>query len=131
MNRIGWKTGGAEAFRQLVRTVFGPTENDRQLLAIGVGLALEKQFKQRALVFAIDETNLLVDAFGSRRFRCDADAGGIAKNRFSELHDVRSHRGREEQRLAFRRQHRDDALHIAEETHVEHAVHFIENEKLN
>ena len=55
----------------------------------------------------------------------------IAQNGVREFDDVGSERGGEKQRSAFRGQQRDDSFHIAQETHVEHAVHFIEHEELD
>ena len=61
----------------------------------------------------------------------DADAGRIAQNRLREIDDARCEGRGEKQRLPVGGKQRDDAFHIAGEAHVEHPVHFIEDEKLD
>ncbi len=45
-----------------------------------------------------------------------------------QLLDLRRERGREQQRLAMRRQQVDDALQVGQEAHVEHAVGFVQHQ---
>ena len=55
----------------------------------------------------------------------------IAQDRLREINNVRGQCRREKQRLAFHRQHRDDAFDIAQKSHVEHPVHLIEHKKIH
>ena len=54
----------------------------------------------------------------------------IAQELLRQLQHFARHRRREEQRLAHRRQRRQDALHVGPEAHVEHAVGFVEHQHL-
>ena len=131
MNRLRGVSGGGECFGNLVRTVLGAVENNRKLRRFGFGLFIEKLLQQIHLVAAIYETEPLLDTLCGRHFRSDGNTRRIAQDGFCQLYDVRSQCSGKEQRLFFLWEHRDDAFHIAEKAHVEHAIHFIENEKLN
>ena len=63
--------------------------------------------------------------------RADLDADGCVEQLVRELADVVGERGREQQVLALLRQQRDDAADVGQETHVEHAVGFVEHEDLD
>ena len=131
VDRIGWEAGLAKAFREFVSAVFGAAEDDGELACRRRGLAAEKLFEQRALVFAVHETNLVLDALGGGRPRINANAGRVAQNGLREIDDAGREGRREEQRLAVRWQQRDDFFHIAGEAHVEHPVHFVQDEELD
>ena len=73
----------------------------------------------------------MLDALRSGGAGINADPRRVAQDRLRQLDDVRREGGGKEQRLAVGRQQRDDAFHIAEESHVEHAVHLIEHEELD
>ena len=56
---------------------------------------------------------------------------GLAQEAVRELADVVGVGSREHQVLALLRQHLEDALDVADEAHVEHAVRFVEDEDLH
>jgi hypothetical protein len=63
--------------------------------------------------------------------RCRGDGDGILQHFSRQAGDLRRHRRREEQRLAFARDAAEDALDVGEKPHVEHAVGFVEDEMLD
>src|SRR6266567_6900684 len=72
----------------------------------------------------------------SNRFRrrtpdADFDQNWIAQNPGGQAFNLRWQRGREEQGLTVGRNLFDDAAHVRQKSHVEHAIDFIEDEKLN
>ena len=118
----------ADEFGELVRTVFGAGKDDRQF----TGLLLFEQFeKQVTFVFPFDEADALLDLLGSGGFRSDRYGDWIDEDRVGEIHHGRGQGGREKQRLPLLGKERDDALDIALEAHVEHAVDFIEDEEVD
>jgi hypothetical protein len=60
-----------------------------------------------------------------------ATSHGIDEERSRQSLDVRGHRGREEQRLPLLRERGDDALHVGQKAHVEHAIGLVEHEDLD
>ena len=56
---------------------------------------------------------------------------GLVRDLERLLHDLVRHRRREEQRLAFGGQRRDDAPDVGPEAHVHHAVGFVEHEQFD
>jgi hypothetical protein len=81
-----------------------------------------------ALSWRFDVADVLLDPFHGRRLRRDFHAGGMVHERRGEFLDRGRHGGREEERLALRRQLGDDALDFVDEAEVEHAVGFVEDE---
>ncbi len=65
------------------------------------------------------------------RVRADLDRLRIAQDPRGEALDLRRERGGKKQRLAIGRDLLDDPAHIGEETHVEHAIDFIEDEHVH
>ena len=63
-----------------------------------------------------------------RRYR---DSDGIAEEVARQTRHIARHGSREQQRLPFSREGHEDTAHIANETHVEHAVCLVENEMLD
>ncbi len=57
------------------------------------------------------------------------DSLGIDENLVRELSDVTGHGGGEEQILSFYRQLGDDALDVGHESHIEHPVRFVEDQR--
>ena len=53
VDRVRRKSSGAEALGEFVRAVFGPAEDDRELLLLGVSLPAEKLFQKVPFGFAI------------------------------------------------------------------------------
>ena len=56
---------------------------------------------------------------------------GLRKKLFRQLLDFRRHRRREEHSLARWRQKLADALDVGNETHVEHAVRFVDDKVID
>ena len=80
---------------------------------------------------AIDADDALLDALDRRGGRRHGDLDRIAQHLLGELGNVARHGRGEQQRLALRGQLRDDLADVVNEAHVEHAVGFVEHEKLD
>ena len=72
--------------------------------------------------------DLLRDRFGRRVAARDFDQRRRVEQVVGERLDLVRERRREQQVLALRRQHRQHALDVVDEAHVEHAVGFVEHE---
>ena len=77
------------------------------------------------------KTELLCDRLRRRRRFRDLDPHGILEKGIDEPLDFRWHRGREEQRLAPRRQHLTDLLDVGNEAHIEHPVGLVDHQDLD
>jgi len=128
VNRFGLDAGIRNLPGEFVGTVLGAGENHRQFTR---ALGAEVIHQQGTLVLFRDETNPLLDLAGRGDFRLDADRGRIPQDFMGELHDRRRKRRGKEQRLTAGWQQGNDAFHIAQESHVEHPVHFIEDEEFH
>ncbi|VVB66809.1 Uncharacterised protein [Candidatus Norongarragalina meridionalis] len=84
--------------------------------------------QQPELVVAVDEVNLLVHQFDRRGARRDRYFYWVPEYFARQVHDFGRHSRGEEKRLPVFRQRRYDALHVADETHVQHAVRLVEHE---
>jgi hypothetical protein len=73
----------------------------------------------------------LLDALDRRRRRRDGDSRRVGQHPASQLGDLGRHGGREEERLALLRQHRDDPADVDDEAHVEHPVSLVEDHDLD
>ena len=62
--------------------------------------------------------------------QCDLNGHGVLQHRGGELADAVGHRGAEEQGLAFGVAVLGNAVDVAEEAHVEHAVRLVEDEDI-
>ena len=71
---------------------------------------------------------MLVDLLSSCALWSNADFLRVVEEAVSQLSDLWSHRGREEQSVALLRNGRGNFLNVADEAHVEHAVSFVKNE---
>ncbi len=91
-------------------------------------LALEQFGEQGWLCRFIGENDTLGDPLDRGRLRRHRDAGRIGQHRIGKPGDFLRHGGGKEQRLPFFAQHRNDALDVVNEAHVEHAVGFVENQ---
>ena len=80
-------------------------------------------------VLAVAET--LGDGLRSSGGLGHLDAHRIAQELVNEAGDLGRHGGREEQRLALRRQQLADLLDVRDEAHVEHAVGLVDDEDLD
>ena len=79
-------------------------------------------------MFTIDEADFLIDFFRGGDFGGDGDRLGVVKDSVSQFFDRGAQGSREEEGLTLSGKFGDDALDVAKESHVEHAVDFIENE---
>ena len=73
----------------------------------------------------------LFDILGRGRLTRNFDAGRIGQERVGDPLDLRGHRGREEQRLTRKRREAENAFNVGDETHVEHAVRFVDDHNLH
>ena len=94
-------------------------------------LAFEDLRKQRRLRAAVHLDDALGHALGGGGHRRHRDPLRIAQHVLGEFGDRLRHRRREEQRLPLGRQLGDDLADVVDEAHVEHAIGFIEHEKLD
>ena len=94
-------------------------------------LALDQGAQRVALVGFGHDDQALDDVGPGRGRRRYAHFLGVAEEAVGEAPDLRRHGGREEQRLAHRRQQADDALDIGNEAHVEHAIGFVDHQDLH
>ena len=86
--------------------------------------------QERRLQVLRDGIDGLRDPDGRRRGPLEVDRERVLQHLARQLHDRRRHRGREEERLAARRQVLQDAADVGQESHVEHPVRLVEHEDL-
>lgn len=113
---------------QFVGPVFGAGKDDGELAS---GEFFELIDEKRAFVVFGNEADELIHFLGGGRLRSDGDGGRIFEDGVGQLAHGGGEGGREKERLAFFRQKVDDFLHVAQETHVQHAIHFVEDEKFD
>ena len=106
---------------RLVRTKtrIGPGRGAAQELGQPVGLLAGR-----------DVLDGVADGAGGGVAAADLDQRRVGHDGAREAEDLVRHRGREEQRLALGRQRVDDAPDVGPEAHVEHAVGFVEDQRL-
>lgn len=92
---------------------------------------LEHMLQQRAFALLLHEIHELLDGVGDRGRRCDAHADRVRQDVASENLDVGGQRCGKHERLPPPRDHRNDLAHVVDETHVEHAIRFIEHESFD
>ena len=127
MDRIGTDRGPQKRLGKPLGTVLGPGEDECTLDVPRAQVALE----QVQLRVSIDLVEVLRDRLHGRRFRIGLYRDRILQDRVRQLADVLGERGGEEQRLAFFGKHPDDLGDVRDESHVEHAIRFIEHEGLD
>jgi hypothetical protein len=84
--------------------------------------------RETQLLLLLDEVDRLGGGFAGRGDGIDRDVERVAQKGARQLADLVGHRRREEQRLAVARDRPDDAPHVADEAHVQHAVRLVEDE---
>ena len=97
---------------------FGGDQAAQQLALFRIGLGL---------VGALKQHHALLDIRTSRGRTCDFDLGRIGQEGIGNTLDFRCHRGRKEQRLTREGRHLEDTFNIRDETHVQHAVSFVDD----
>src|SRR5690606_15736398 len=118
---------GLEAAGDLVGAVLGARKNEH---AVEFG-ALKQGFQELEFLGKADLVNAVVDGLVDAAVDADLDAHGIAEGEGGHGGDFRRHGGGEEQGLALLGTAADDVLDHRQEAHVEHVVHFVENEDLD
>ncbi len=123
--------GGEASVRQvlghLVRGAPGPHEHDRQPAAVGLQdpgqhFHLVQRMRAEDVLAGGRDGAALVGLLGGDMHRPDHEAT-------SERDHRTGHRRREQHGLATGRQQRDDALHVRQETEVEHLVGLVEHQR--
>jgi hypothetical protein len=125
VDRLGALAGLGQVLGDPVGAVLGAGEDQHPADLLVVE---EDVLEQRPLAGLVDEVDALVDALDRRRRRRDRDLGRVREQHVGEALRLGRHGRREEQRLPDSRQERDDALHVVDEAHVEHAVGLVEDE---
>jgi hypothetical protein len=98
----------------------------------GLHFRLADGLDEKGLLLALlDETDALLDLVGGGRRRGDGNLGRITQELRGEAFDEFRHGGREEQRLAFRRDMFRDGAEGMDEAEVQHLVGFVEHEDFN
>ncbi len=99
-----------------------------KISARSIGFAAQHVDEDRRLGGAVDADDALFDALHRRSGRRDRDLDRIAQHMRGEIGDGARHGGGEHQRLPVGRKLGDDFADVVDETHVEHAVGFVEHE---
>ena len=113
--------------RDAVGAVFGAGKNQRAVVI----RALEQRHEQIEFLLGRDRIDRVRDGFGRRTPRADFDHLRIAQNPRGEPLDLGRKRGGEKQRLPVGGNLFDDPAHVGQETHVEHAIDFVEDEDVD
>ena len=127
MNRHAGNAILAQLFDELVGAMLGARKH--QHLAPVVGLDQMRQ--QRVLAVAVDRMHFLRDHFHGRIAAGHFDHRRRVQQAVCQRLDLVRERGRKQQVLALRRQCRQHLADIADETHVEHAVGFVQHQDLD
>ncbi len=110
-----------------IRTVLGAAENDD-----GVVIDAVEQFEQEVgllrVGYGIDD---VLNGFRRRTAGADLDGFGAVHRPLDERLDLRRHGGGEQRGVTRARTFFHETTHIGQETHVQHAVRFIEHEKFH
>ncbi|EXI89231.1 MAG: hypothetical protein AW11_01742 [Candidatus Accumulibacter regalis] len=124
--------GGLDAgFAQIFGEAVGAALHAREHQYLFPVARRHQVHQQVALAPAIDRVYPLRDELGLGVAACDFDHRRVVQQAVGELADLFREGRREEQVLAFRRQHREDAADVADEAHVQHAVGFVEHQDLD
>ena len=120
------KPGPFQLARQLVGTMLGATEDERQF-ALVLGQTLDQQIGLGGLG---DEMHLLRDLVGGLARRADGDALGVGQVRPGDLFHLLGHGGRKQHRLAFGRDQPRDPPQCVDEAQIQHLVGLVQHEEL-
>ena len=127
MDGHGRDAGALQLLREPVGAVLGAREH-QHLVPVAF---LDQVREQVALVLLRNAVGALLHLVGGGVTRRDLHRYWIFHERIRQLADLVGVGSREHQVLALLRQHLEDALDVADESHVEHAVGFIEDEDLH
>ena len=126
MNRFGLDTGLIHKLREFVRAVFRSGEDEGRWNIV----FLHHVEEQVSLPSLVDHEHRVINHFGRGRIGCDLDVYGIGEHAVRERENTLGHRRRKEKRLPMWWDFLDEFLDIVNESHVEHAIGFIECEEL-
>ncbi len=127
VNGLGADAGFAETTHQLVGAVLGAGENEGAVDR----LVAQKVGKHRGFALPVHMDDALGNAVDRRCHRRHRDLCGVSQHRSREFRYRLRHGGRKEKRLPLRRQFRHDLADVSDEAHVEHAIGFVEHQKVN
>jgi hypothetical protein len=110
-----------------IGTMLGAREDDgsnhRQIV--------DQMGEQGGFIFLGDEIDGFIDELCGRFDRGDLDGDGISQKRISQPTNFVGHGGAEEEGLTLKRKLGDNGADIVDESHVEHAVGFVEDERFD
>ena len=124
MDARGFDAHAAQVLLQFVDAVLGAGEYQE-----AAGLVLQHILQQRQLAFLIDLVDMQVHFVGRMRVRAGFDAKRLAKVLLNEAFGRLLDGSREEKRLPVRRHAGENAFDGRQETHVEHAVAFVQHQQ--
>ena len=127
MNRSGANAILDELFGELVGTMFG-TGKHQDLFPV---VATNQMAQQIAFVGLGDQMHRLVDQFGRGIAARHFDTDGFLQQAVRQRFDFVRERGREQQRLALLGDHREHFFDVANKTHIEHAIGFVQHQNFN
>ena len=127
MQRRGRQAVAVELFAQAVGAVLGAGEHQHLMPAV----FLDQVAEHCALARFFDHDHFLVDTIGGGVARRDVDLDRLVEQVRGELADILREGRREQQRLALFGHVLEHALDIVDEAHVEHAIGFVEHQRLD
>ena len=110
-----------------VRAMFGTGEDQRPFHS----RIFQKMAKQVEFACASDSVDGLFDGFGSGCGRCGMHADRIRQQIVSQVFDLIGKRCRKEEGLALFWKFGNNAPHIMNKAHVQHAIRFVQDEVLD
>jgi len=132
VDRRGTDAGAPELLGEAVRAVLGAREHEGLVpAAFAVGAVLEQVHQQVPLVVLVHAKGDLHDLFHRAVRRGDLDLHWLHEDSRGQRADIRRIGRREQEVLAFGRQQLDDPLDVVDESHVQHAVGFVQHEMLH
>ncbi|OFA01229.1 hypothetical protein DUPY_21870 [Duganella phyllosphaerae] len=124
VNGHGGDAVATQFFHQVVGAVLGAGKYQH----LGPLVGLDQVGQHRVLLVAVDRVDLLRDHFHGRVAAGDFNRCRVVQQAIGQGLDLVREGGREQQVLAFRRQHGQHFLDVADEAHVEHAVGFVQDQ---
>src|SRR3569833_2121000 len=121
---ISHVTRGFEMVHEVVDHAFGIAEDDAEFEVVDIDETGEQFDFVTAIHFVID----LLDGGDGQRFLFDAHLLGIARIFFDQLLNEFRDGGREKNRLPFLRGRLENCFDVVAEPHVQHDVHFVEDD---
>ena len=126
MDLRGGVTGASQTARDSIGAMLGAHEDKKTALARS-----EQMLKEFLLLVGRDLEGTQLDVGRGLEDRTDLDADRIPEVIAGHSANLRAQRRRVAERLAIRREGSRDAPDGGLETHVEHAVHFVEDKDLD